>query len=232
MPAVRRIPIWFQKARLHSQEESYDSQEESYDHLRGVEMKFLRLDSLLHSCLALFAVMFITAFVVDLANSAPAAGQILKAGVVGGGPGDTVWFDVTLDPRGASVAATLHTISFDHDDTPIVACEKASTLDKDFELRFLPPSCGEVGHPVCNQIRVILWNGPTERPRAILTSQVLYRCQVNIPSTAVPGTYPLILSQASASDPPAGAKPFILSNGAVIVNTSGPGPGPGPGPGC
>jgi hypothetical protein len=62
------------------------------------------------------------ALVLSLISLTPlsADAQVLRAGNVVGQPGQTVWFDVSLEPQGASIAGTSHTIPFDPAIAPIV----------------------------------------------------------------------------------------------------------------
>ena len=154
-----------------------------------------------------------------------AHGQILTVGTTSGPPGSTRWVPVTLDPLGISIGATANAIGFDPANTPIAECQRDPTLDKDMQVTLLPSPCGGGGHPACTRVKVLLWEGATKLPSAILTPRVLYRCRIDIPSGATPGTYPLTLSDASASSPAADARFLTLVNGTVTVNAPGPGPG-------
>ena len=71
----------------------------------------------------------------------PATSQTLTAGQVCGQVGTSVWFDVTLNPQGKSIAATQNDISFDSVNTPIGTCTIADGLNQSLSLNFLPSGC-------------------------------------------------------------------------------------------
>ena len=81
-----------------------------------------------------------TAFFVTL-RTAPVLGQTLTIGLASGAPGTSVWFDVTLDPQGKSIAATQNDIGFNSVNTPIATCVKNDALAKDLSLNSLPNGC-------------------------------------------------------------------------------------------
>jgi hypothetical protein len=159
--------------------------------------------------------------------AAGAYAQTLSPNFVSGAPGTSVWFDVSLDPQGTSIAATQNPIFFDRYRTPISTCVINSELGKSLSFALLPVGCfvGGVGGPPCTTVRALVFTltGPQW---AITSPRVLYRCRVDIPANAPPGFYPLyplgISSDLPAgSTPPGDPQPITGLNGGVTV-CSGP----------
>jgi hypothetical protein len=147
-----------------------------------------------------------------------ATAQTITVGSIVGQVGTSVWFDVTLDPQGKSIAATQSDIGFDAANIPIGTCTRNQDLDKDLSWSRLPTGCSGAA---CETVRGIILS--TENSNAILTPTVLYRCRVDIPSGATPGTYPLTIQNASASDPISNPRALTEVDGQVTVTSGGSG---------
>jgi hypothetical protein len=147
--------------------------------------------------------------------AAPAAAQTITIGLACGAPGTSVWFDVTLDPQGKSIAATQNDILFNSTNTPIATCVKNDLLTKNLRSGFLPAGCSGAA---CNTLRGIVVS--TSDSDAILSPTVIFRCRVDIPATATAGNYPLLIRNVSGADPVSNPKPISGVNGQVSV-TSG-----------
>ncbi|MBI4517079.1 MAG: hypothetical protein HY699_14830 [Deltaproteobacteria bacterium] len=142
----------------------------------------------------------------------PAAAQIITAGEACGQPGTSVWFDVTLDPQGKSIAATQNDISFNSTNTPIATCVREAQLSKELSLAFLPAGCSGTA---CTALRAIMLS--TSDSGAIGQPTVLYRCRVDIPANATPGSYPLVIHNAAGADPVTNPKPITGLDGQLGV---------------
>ncbi|HYD50476.1 MAG TPA: hypothetical protein VEB21_19125 [Terriglobales bacterium] len=161
--------------------------------------------------------------------------QTLTIGSANGNIGQTdVWFNVSFDPQGLSVAGILHTLHFDRYNAPITQCTLGTALDGVKLLSYvrLPEGCvtgGSSSAPACDRVAILVKdrsdNDGVEIPRAITSSTVLYSCRVDVPSTAAASAYPIIATTLSATDPAGNRKPIQSVEGAFTVNSPGPGPG-------
>jgi len=160
--------------------------------------------------------------------------QSLAVGSVSGARGSTVWFSVSLDPEGISIAGVGTDLIFDSDDTPVKECVKYGEIEKSIATQMFPIPCGGAGEPACGKIRVMLFDSPdpNDPPEAILTPTILFLCRVEIPSGAASGSYPVIVDAPGASDPIGQKRQLTGVSGVVSVTSPTPPPGPGPGPGC
>jgi hypothetical protein len=145
--------------------------------------------------------------------AAPAAAQTLTAGSVCGNPGESIWFYVTLNSNGESIAAVQNDIGFDSTNIPIGTCQIAEGVNKGLFRTYLPNGCSGAS---CNGMRgIVLSTSDTNA----MNDGAVYQCRVDIPANAAPGNYPLTVSNVAASDPIANPQPLSAVNGSVYVTT-------------
>lgn len=155
----------------------------------------------------------------------PTAAQTITIGSVGGVAGTSVWFDVSFDPGGKSIAGTQNDIVFDSIHTPIGTCAVNDQIPKDLAWSFLPDGC--VGS-ACNTIRATIIS-TTDDPDInrstgpMLSPIVLYRCRVDIPAGLSQQNYPLTIGGVLGSDPLGNSKPVTGVSGTFMVFGSGGG---------
>lgn len=142
-------------------------------------------------------------------SSTMATAQTIAASSVSGVRCSSVWFNVTLDPQGKSVAGTQNDITYSTANIPIATCEVDATLDKGLSWSY----------PASGKVRGLILS--TSNSNAILSPRVLYRCRVDIPATATLGTYPLTVSSTLATDPLGNSKTLTGQNGQVTITAGG-----------
>lgn len=145
---------------------------------------------------------------LGLATSVSA--QTISASAVSGVRCSSVWFNVTLDPQGKSIAGTQNDISYSTANIPIATCQKDTNLtDKDLSWSY----------PATGKVRGLILS--TSDSSAILSPKVVYRCRVDIPATATLGTYTLTVSNAKGTDPLGNAKTVTGQNGQITITSGG-----------
>jgi hypothetical protein len=145
---------------------------------------------------------------IGLATSA--AAQTISASSVSGVRCGSVWFNVTLDPQGKSIAGTQNDISYSTANIPIATCQKDTNLtDKDLSWSY----------PATGKVRGLILS--TSDSSAILSPKVVYRCRVDIPATATLGTYTLTVSNAKGTDPLGNSKTLTGQNGQITITSGG-----------
>jgi Cohesin domain len=128
------------------------------------------------------------------------------AGSASGAPGSQVSLSVTLNASGAMVAGTQNDLTFDPTNTPINAksngkpdCAVNDAINKGgTTFGFLPPGCGGTSGVTCTGVRALVF--ALDNTDVIPDGSVLYTCNVNIPSTAAGGNYPVTVSGVVLSD--------------------------------
>lgn len=142
-----------------------------------------------------------------------------------GQPGDTVAIEVSLDTD-VDVAGTQNDFSF-AEPLRVVALGNGRpdcTVNPDInktgtQFAFQPPNCtGDA----CTGVRAIVINFGDLSP--IPGGSLLFTCNVAIAEDAEDGTYPLVCSNAGASDPSGGELVTGCTNGAVTVGGETPTP--------
>ncbi len=142
----------------------------------------------------------------------PGWGQTITVVPTCGAPGTSVWFDVTLDPQGHSIAGTQNDIVYDSTNTPIGECLVNDQLGKGLSWSFLPDGCSGTA---CTSIRAIVVS--TDNSAPILSSAVLYRCRIDIPAGTPVNQYGLFNQNASATDPLTNFEEVTAVTGGIYV---------------
>jgi hypothetical protein len=151
--------------------------------------------------------------VLVLAASAHAVVTI-DVGSVAGTPGSTVTFGVTLHTTGEQVGGTLNRIAFDAA-TPIATYNISPVLAGLSDCSWLPQHCTRLVD--CQQVSCLI--APDISP--IPDGSILYTCDVKIAANAAAGSYPLVCSGWSASDPTGKPLQAQCSNGQIQVGCPG-----------
>lgn len=147
-------------------------------------------------------------FISGAATSVSA--QTISLSSVSGVRCSSVWFNVTLDPQGKSIAGTQNDISYSTANIPIATCQKDTNLtDKDLSWSY----------PATGKVRGLILS--TSNSDAIGSASVLYRCRVDIPATATLGTYTLTVSNTLAADPLGNSKTLTGQNGQITITSGG-----------
>jgi len=138
------------------------------------------------------------AVLLGLLGSAPSARAVvtIDVGSATGAPGSTVTFNVVLSTGGEQVGGTLNSVSFDPA-TPIVACTTNPGLTLS-QCNALPQDC--TPGVDCQEVRCFIAQLASPPP-PIANGTLLYSCSVKVAPNATEGSYPLLCSGQSASDP-------------------------------
>jgi hypothetical protein len=150
---------------------------------------------------------------------AVAAEATIVIGSVTGAAGSFVPLDVTLQTA-VEVAGTQNDITFPSvagvaagsDGSPL--CSVNPDIDKgDTSFAFQPPGC--TPGTDCTAVRALVLS--ISNVKAIPNGSVLYTCTIAVSESAANGTYPLVCSNAGATDPGGNALVTACVDGSVIV---------------
>jgi len=147
-------------------------------------------------------------------------GALIDLSTAMGFPGDQVTFTATIQTGGFEIAGTQNTITFDSVNIPIAPNGQptpapnctGSLSDKATFFSFMPSQC--TGAACTSAFTGIL---PFPSLDAIPDGSSLYTCVVDIPLSATPGVYPLMVGGVHLSDPGGTPVPGGGSDGAVVV---------------
>lgn len=154
--------------------------------------------------------------------SQPAQAQVVATGSASGRPGWVVEVNVSLDPQGGSVSGTQNDLLFDSVNTPIAKksdgtpdCTKNSSLAKDATFAFHPSGCyGDE----CTRVRALIYKLEASPPIPVGS---LYKCKVQIATSAPVGTYALMNATVVAADAIGTNLSATGTNGQVQVTGGG-----------
>lgn len=150
----------------------------------------------------------VTASVVLAAHAVPATLSV-NVGNSAAPPGGSAQFSVTLTAdAGEQVATVQNDITFDPQNAPVAAkanhfpdCAANPAIGKGGVFTFfLGPDFCDASRTVCDTVLAAVVSAVAPIT-TIPTGTVLYTCTVAVPADAVPGEYPLTVSELNVGDP-------------------------------
>jgi hypothetical protein len=152
------------------------------------------------------------------------ADVVIAGGTSTGAPGTAVSFAVQLQTGGLAVGSTQNDVTFDPLHTPIRALPSGDpdcTLTPGIgtpisDFSFQPSGCAG---SACTAVRAIVFSLLMPIPDG-----VLYTCTVDIAADTPSGSYPMVISDATAASPTGDPLPTSGSGGAVVVTSPAPVP--------